>query len=200
MAKRIFKERYKFPALDVDLNKMTVKELRDFVKNGVDKINKIVEDRGDNLRKPQVKKLESFYQTMPSKNGKLKYGVSYMRKADLIQRAKDVRTFIKLDKDYDVSKFNRAYETFKNAHFEGITKEQYSLFINVVGAFDAAFIEKALGSQTIMDRMKEDVNGNISYKKFVDAINAVKEIYDKNNGAGTQDEYKDIFYKALGIK
>ena len=94
--------RIKFASYNIDVEELTVKELKDYIRNGVDFINDYL-DEVEELRKPQknfLKEIEN--QTTRGRFGKaLGYGLN-MKKADLINKAFSIEKFILLSKDYDI--------------------------------------------------------------------------------------------------
>lgn len=140
--------RIKFASYNIDVEELTVKELKDYIRNGVDFINDYL-DEVEELRKPQknfLKEIEN--QTTRGRFGKaLGYGLN-MKKDDLINKAQSIEKFILLSKDYDVEKVNKAYETFKNIYGD-ISKEKYNKIINTFSGLSDDIKEK-FGSNQIV--------------------------------------------------
>ena len=135
----------RFSDVDIDLETLTSMELKDFIRQGIDYINELYkhnESEGIRFKKPQ----QHFFDEIQSKTtrgrfgNKLGYGVN-VNKEKLLDKANDIRIFLKLSKDYDTEKVNRAYLEFQNK-FKGVTREEYGKIVNTLGALGTSILEK----------------------------------------------------------
>ena len=156
----------KFSDVDIDLDEFTVKELKKFIRSGIDYINemyKYIESKEIKFKKPQ----QNFFDEIESMTtrgrlgNKLGYGLN-MRKADLLDKAENIRRFMRLSRDYDEEKINKAYETFKNRVGEDITEEEYGKIVNVYAGLGGDVLEK-FGSTNVVSLIKTYTNVE-SYK------------------------------------
>ena len=135
----------KFSDVDIDLENLTAMELKDFIRQGIDYINELYkynESENINFKKPQ----QHFFDEIQSKTtrgrfgNKLGYGLN-VNKEKLLDKAEDIRRFLKLSRDYDAEKVYKAYTKFQN-RFEGVTREEYGKIVNTLGALGTSVLEK----------------------------------------------------------
>lgn len=156
----------KFSDVDIDLDEFTVKELKKFIRAGIDYINEMYkynESREIKFKKPQ----QNFFDEIESMTtrgrfgNKLGYGLN-MRKADLLDKAENIRRFMRLSRDYDEEKINKAYEKYKHTVGDDITEEEYAKIVNIYGGLGADVTEK-FGSTNVVSLIKTYTNVE-SYK------------------------------------
>lgn len=185
----------KFADIDIDIEGLTVRELKEFIRNGIDFINDLVSfnaTEGIGLKKPQ----QHFFDEIQSKTTRGRFGKALgyglnMKKEYLISKAEDIRRFMKLSRDYDTERVNKAYDTFVKT-FGETDRETYGKVINTFAGLDKDIIEKfgssnivslvrgntGIPSYRLSDMILKAVN-NPKNAQQVDVLNEVKDSIKK---------------------
>ena len=173
----------KFRDVDIDLEDLNVRELKDFIRQGIDYINELYkynEAENINFKKPQ----QHFFDEIQSKTthgrfgNKLGYGLN-MLKSDLLDKAEDIRRFMKLSRDYDTERVNKAYDTFQQ-RYGNISREDYGKMINTFAGLGKDILEK-FGSSNVVALITK--YSDVSSTKIINIItNAINNPSNSTQG------------------
>lgn len=187
---------------ETSLNKkMTVKEIKSYIRKATDEINKKLKKNGTTgfeVLDEEVDIIKEKY-GFKKRKGKeeLKYGFSGKRKEDLYKQATDLRAYFNLDvftrdgKTYLTEREQRAYEQFKKTTDIQLGEETYRKLLDVFGNLGSGLME-SLGSDNIANLYNEY---KITGGRF-DFVDLVKEIIEENQGV-TQDDVVEIIQQEL---
>ena len=173
----------KFTDVDIDLDNLNVRELKDFIRQGIDYINELYKyNEAENIsfKKPQ----QHFFDEIQSKTtsgrfgNKLGYGLN-MLKADLLDKAEDIRRFMKLSRDYDTERVNKAYEAFQQ-RYGNVSRETYGKIINTFAGLGKDILEK-FGSNNVVALITK--YSDVSSTKIINIItNAINNPSNSTQG------------------
>ena len=173
----------KFTDVDIDLDDLNVRELKDFIRQGIDYINELYkynESENINFKKPQ----QHFFDEIQSKTtrgrfgNKLGYGLN-MLKDDLLDKGEDIRRFMKLSRDYDTERVNKAYDTFQQ-RYGNISREDYGKMINTFAGLGKDILEK-FGSSNVVALITK--YSDVSSTKIINIItNAINNPSNSTQG------------------
>ena len=173
----------KFRDVDIDLDNLNVRELKDFIRQGIDYINELYkynESENISFKKPQ----QHFFDEIQSKTtrgrfgNKLGYGLN-MLKSDLLDKAEDIRRFMKLSRDYDTERVNKAYDSFQQ-RYGNISREDYGKMINTFAGLGKDILEK-FGSSNVVALITK--YSDVSSTKIINIItNAINNPSNSTQG------------------
>ena len=173
----------KFTDVDIDLEDLNVRELKDFIRQGIDYINELYkynESENISFKKPQP----HFFDEIQSKTArgrfgnKLGYGLN-MLKSDLLDKAEDIRRFMKLSRDYDTERVNKAYDSFQQ-RYGNISREDYGKMINTFAGLGKDILEK-FGSSNVVALITK--YSDVSSTKIINIItNAINNPSNSTQG------------------
>ena len=173
----------KFRDVDIDLEDLNVRELKDFIRQGIDYINELYKyNEAENIsfKKPQ----QHFFDEIQSKTTRGRFGnkLGYelnMLKSDLLDKAEDIRRFMKLSRDYDSERVNNAYDTFQQ-RYGNISREDYGKMINTFAGLGKDILEK-FGSSNVVALITK--YSDVSSTKIINIItNAINNPSNSTQG------------------
>ena len=169
--------------VDTDLDDLNSRESKAFIRQGIDYINELYkynESENISFKKPQ----QHFFDEIQSKTtrgsfgNKLGYGLN-MLKADLLDKAEDIRRFMKLSRDYDTERVNKAYDTFQQ-RYGNISREDYGKMINTFAGLGKDILEK-FGSSNVVALITK--YSDVSSTKIINIItNAINNPSNSTQG------------------
>ena len=102
-----------------------------------------------------------------------------MLKSDLLDKAEDIRRFMKLSRDYDTERVNKAYEAFQQ-RYGNISREDYGKMINTFAGLVKDILEK-FGSSNVVALITK--YSDVSSTKIINIItNAINNPSNSTQG------------------
>ena len=171
----------------------TVRELREYISENVENINKITRNYAEQAGKgssdkryeQQIKKLQkSTGQKKMGRGEKIIKGLR-KKKEELLKQAKQFVSFFKFAEktppaeEFENKKVERAYQSFTGDYGE-MKREEYERMVNVFGNINFSDWGYEANADNIVGNVQEYVRKGFSTQELVDTMNRIaKEVYKR---------------------